>query len=222
MKIWALRPAVIVATWILLAWLGPPLSAQAPDQHLVNDPAQRLYVESPWAHGYVHGYAMGFHCGDLDVQLSHPAQEIKKIRQYKDAKEHFRKPYGDKKSFISGYEDGFVVGYADAYKGSEFRAVLNLRELAQEMPQVVPSGSPVLDTAIERGYRDGRKSGLQDGRADADYRPDGSDCDLALRFKAAPTPYYCSVYSLGYRLGYSDGFHNQRPQGAERQLVGEK
>jgi hypothetical protein len=74
-----------------------------------------------------------------------------------------------------------------------------------------------------KGYDDGRKNGLGDGRANADYRPDGSDCELALRFKEAPAKFYCSVYSLGYRLGYADGFQNQHPEPTvARRVAGEQ
>jgi hypothetical protein len=97
-----------------------------------------------------------------------------------------------------------------------------MRELAHELPEVDRGGAPILNQAITHGYTDGVKSGLNDGRTSADYRPDGSDCDLALRFKEPPTKFFCSVYSLGYRLGYSDGFHNQHPQPVERHIAGEQ
>ncbi len=217
-----MRSRFRIGLLILAMGVGMTAFAQTPDPHLVHDPAQRLYSESPWAHGYLHGYAMGFHCGDLDVQLSHAPQDIKQIRDFKRAKDQYQKGFGDKKSFIDGYEDGFSVGYADAYKGLEFRAVLNLRELSQDLPHVEPQAAPILDTAIMRGYTDGRKSGLADGRVEADYRPDGSDCELSLRFKSAPAPFYCGVYALGYRLGYADGFTNQHPRQAERRIAGEQ
>jgi hypothetical protein len=194
----------------------------AQDPHLGQDPAQRLYSASSFAHGYLHGYEMGYHYGDLDLQLSHNAQNVKTLRGFKAGGHHYRKEFGDKGSFLSGYQSGFRVGYADALDGSEFRAVLNMRELAQELPQVDQSGAPILNQAITLGYTDGVKSGLNDGRASADYRPDGSDCELALRFKEPPAKFFCGVYSLGYRLGYSDGFHNQHPKPVERHIAGEQ
>ena len=194
----------------------------AQDSHLFQDPAHKLYSTSSFAHGYLHGYEMGFHYGDLDLQLSHSAQNVKALRGFKAAGKHYKKEFGDRGSFTEGYQFGFRVGYTDAIDGSEFRAVFNMRELAHELPEVDESGVAVLNQAITRGYTDGVKTGLSDGRASADYRPDGSDCELALRFKEPPAKFFCSVYSLGYRLGYSDGFHNQRPQAVERHTAGEQ
>lgn len=207
---------------VLVALLSVFAAAQA-DLHVTRDPAQKLFLESPFAHGYMHGYEMGYHCGDLDVQLAHEPQDPKEQKHFKEAAHSYRKEYGDKKSFLEGYRSGFRVGYADGFKGIDFRAVQMLRDLAQDLPDIDPKASPILDTALTKGYDDGRKNGLGDGRANADYRPDGSDCELALRFKEAPAKFYCSVYSLGYRFGYSDGFHNQRPQPSlARRVAGEQ
>jgi hypothetical protein len=205
---------------LILVCLVIPCASQ--DLHLTQDPAQKLYSTSPFAHGYRHGYEQGYHYGDLDLQLSHAPQNVKSFRQFKAAASHYKKDFGDRGSFISGYESGFRVGYADAMEGLEFRAVLNMRELSKELPEVDRAATPVLNEAITRGYGDGVKSGLNDGRTSADYRPDGSDCELALRFKEPPAKFFCNVYSLGYRLGYSDGFHNQHPKPVERRVAGEQ
>lgn len=197
--------------------------AIAQDHHMDGDPAQELYGCSPFAHGYLHGYEQGFHDGDLDLQLAHAHEDAKKMHDYREAKHAYRKEFGDRDTFLKGYDYGFRVGYADAIDGLEFRAVSNLRRLAQDLPRVDPRAAPVLDEALTHGYLDGVNSGLHDGRTTkADYRPDGSDCDLALRFKEPPTKFYCSAYSLGYRLGYSDGFHNQRPEPEPRRIAGER
>ena len=205
---------------ICFALIAAVCMAQTPDLHLTQDPAERLYTESPFAHGYLHGYEMGFHCGDLDLQLAHQPEDVKDDKHFKDDVNHFRHVYGNKSSFIRGYEAGFRMGYADGYKGTQFRAIKNLRALSKDLPEIDQNGSPILDSALMYGYDEGRKSGLGDGRAKADYRPDGSDCELALRFKQAPTTFYCSAYSLGYRFGYSDGFQNQRPEQSPTQLAG--
>ena len=209
--------------WVAAAVVAVAAAAQGPDLHLTQDPASRLFLESPFAHGYMHGYEMGYHSGDLDVQLAHAPQDAKEVKHFKDAGHFYRKEYGEKKSFEDGYKSGFRVGYVDGYKGIEFRAVANLRALSQDLPEIDPKASPILDSALLKGYDDGRKNGLGDGRGNADYRPDGSDCELALRFKDAPAKFFCAVYSLGYRFGYSDGFHNQRPQPTvARRMAGEQ
>jgi hypothetical protein len=195
----------------------------AQDRHLDSDATRGLCGTSVFAHGYLHGYERGFHDGDLDLQLGHTRQDAKKMRDFREAKHEYKKEFGDENMFVKGYENGFRVGYSDALDGLSFRAVDNLRAMAQDLPQVDPQAAPILDQAITHGYLDGVNSGLNDGRkTDAEYRPDGSDCELALRFKEPPTKFYCSAYSLGYRLGYSDGFHNQRPEPEPRRIAGER
>jgi len=211
-------PWTIVA---LLTLTSALMTAQ--DRHLASDPTHGLCGASAFAHGYLHGYERGFHDGDLDMQLAHARQDVKKMRDFREAKHEYKKEFGDQKVFVEGYEYGFRVGYTDALDGLAFRAVENLRALAQDLPQVDSHATPILDQAITRGYLDGVNSGLKDGRkTDADYRPDGSDCELSLRFKEPPAKFYCSAYSLGYRLGYSDGFHNQRTEPEPRRIAGER
>lgn len=197
--------------------------AIAQDRHLVAGATRGLCGSSAFAHGYLHGYERGFHDGDFDLQLAHERQDAKKMRDYRDAKHEYKKEFGDRDMFIKGYENGFSVGYTDAVDGLAFRAVRSLEVMAQDLPQVDPRAEPILDQAITHGYLDGMNSGLRDGReVNADYRPDGSDCELALRFKEPPAKFYCSAYSLGYRLGYSDGFHNQRQEPEPRRIAGER
>ena len=193
------------------------------DLHLVRDPAHGLFTSSSFAHGYLHGYEMGVHDGDLDLQLAHARQDTKKMRDFGLAKRQYQKSFGDRAMFIKGYEYGFQVGYTDAMDGLQFRAIKNLQALATDLPEIEPKAAPILNEALTHGYLDGVNSGLKDGRAmDADYRPDGSDCELALRFQQAPAKFYCSAYSLGYRMGYSDGFHNQRPEPEPRRIAGQQ
>ena len=206
---------------VLLALTSALLMAQ--DRHVDAGATHAICASSAFAHGYLHGYERGFHDGDLDLQLAHSRQDTKKMRDFRDARHEYRKEFGDRDMFVKGYEFGFRVGYADALDGLAFRAVRNLQALAQDLPQVDPQAAPILDQAITHGYLDGLNSGLHDGReTKADYRPDGSDCELALRFKEPPAKFYCSAYSLGYRLGYSDGFHNQRPEPEQIRMAGER
>ncbi len=210
-----------LTTILFFALMSALLTAQ--ERHLAGDPTRELCSVSAFAHGYLHGYERGFHDGDLDLQLAHSRQETKKMRDFREAKHEYKREFGDENMFVKGYEYGFRVGYSDALDGLSFRAVENLRAMAQDLPQVDPKSAPILDQAITQGYLDGVNSGLNDGRkTDADYRPDGSDCELALRFKEPPAKFYCSAYSLGYRLGYSDGFHNQRPEPEPRRIAKER
>ena len=215
-------PGPVTCLRVIALLLVATASSGAQDFHIGAEPTKRLFTESSFAHGYLHGYEQGYHYGDLDLQLSHPSRDVKKIKEYRNAKRNYEAGYGDVKSWEEGYRYGFRMGYADAYGGSEFRAMRSINELSKEIPDIAPGSAPILNDAITRGYLDGVKIGLSDGRANADYRPDGSDCDLALRFKAPPAKFFCNAYSLGYRFGYSDGFQNQRSHPVEQKIAGER
>jgi hypothetical protein len=197
--------------------------SMAQESHADGNANRELYGSSSFARGYLQGYEQGFHDGDLDMQLAHERQDPEKMKDYGGAKHAFQKSFGDRDAFVKGYHYGFRVGYGDAMSGLQFRAVDNLRELAQDLPPVNPQSAPILDEAIAHGYLDGVHSGLHDGRSmNAEYRPDRADCELALRFQKPPAQFYCSAYSVGYRLGYADGFHNQRPIPEPRRMAGEE
>jgi flagellar biosynthesis/type III secretory pathway protein FliH len=202
-----------VATIVLVVCLSA--HAQRDDWHMVS---HDLFVKSTFAHGYMHGYEEGFHCGDLDMQMGRGYREVK-------AQEHFKKPvgfkprFGDKGVFEAGYRNGYLVGYTDSYAGRSFRAVQLIRSERQRNQTSPAAGSDRnFDNAFKQGYESGQKQGLHDGRASAAQNTTPLQCDeSALHSKGGgpeASANYCEAFRGGYQLGYSDGFSNQREGGS--------
>jgi hypothetical protein len=181
---------------------------QAQDIHVSIDPAAPIYRSSAFIHGYAHGYEMGFHSGDLELQMGRMAHDPKNFKQFKEAKKFYQKEFGNRDSFTSGYENGFRVGYGDAYQGRNFRGAYEARTLAQQWQSsgVVPekNSQPDVDSGIEQGYKLGVKSGLDAARNSEPFNLAAAECP------AKKTPIFCRAHGLGYELGYSDGYNNQR------------
>jgi hypothetical protein len=178
------------------------------DWHLSAHGSKALFVKSAFAHGYMHGYEEGFHCGDLDLQMGRSFREVKN-------QEHFKKPsgyrseFGDRGSFDQGYKKGFAVGYGDSYSGRNFRAIQLVQQPNAHTgePEVRPDRS--FDRAFLLGYEAGQRQGLHDGRSTSAVESSSAiDCASGAGIPAMGEA--CEAYQRGYRLGYSDGFTNQR------------
>jgi len=191
------------ARWVLLAsvftFLAGSLTAQS-DYHLTDDSAHVLYQHSDWAHGYVHGYQMGYHEGTIDYHMAHARRDPAKIKPARRAKD-FRQNAGNHKVFERGFKEGLKVGYSDAFAGRDYRAADEMENLAAMAPS---SPDSHFDPVIGEGYAVGQRVGLEDGRSAAAYLPQKGPCPLNY------APPQCSGYRLGFQLGYSDGYHNQR------------
>lgn len=196
--------------------LGASLATAQQDSHLTVDPARLLYARSPWAHGYIHGYESGFHYGIVDYHMSHAARNLSKCKEARDTKKIFRVQFGDRRRFNDGFVNGFKVGYTDAYGGREFRAAREARELIRTMPAVIAADNSRLDEAIASGYGQGQRAGLEDGRRDSQFAPDRAHCTTFSESNEA-----CAGFTMGYRLGYFDGYLNQRPANEIRTAMGD-
>ena len=200
--------------------------AWAQDSHLRLDPARALYQRSAFAHGYIHGYEMGFHTGDFDFQMSRSPREIKKVKEFKSAKQFYATEYGNRDQFSRGYEEGFRVGYADAYSGRTYRAAKESRTLADSLSQWSsgdqrPDGN--FDEGFSNGYRKGMSTGLEQARSGGEFMPATDSCEANDKVKSDTANPFCKAFKLGYQLGYSDGYNNQRaPDTTLRTAQGDK
>ena len=205
--LWFVASLALVSSF---AFAGPkPKSAAEPtDWHLSSSGAKAFFTRSSLAHGYMHGYEEGFHQGDLDLQLGRQFQAYKDLDGFKKIR-GYRRNFGDHKNFQEGYRKGYAVGYIDAYAGRDFRA-MQLVEQAKTERDTAPLTLPDrhFDEVFLQGYELGQRAGLADGRvATAVAALDPKDCGQTVPVNDAN---YCDAYHRGYRLGYSDGFANQR------------
>ncbi len=202
----------------LILFLTTLCSAQS-DNHVADDPAKDLFARSAWAHGYIHGYEMGFHEGNLDLHLGRPTRDPHKVKSYKMSKREYEPAFGSKKQFSRGYGSGFEVGYSDAMTGHAYRAASMANSLTGEVGKIAltkPNEQVQMDDTIASGYADGRTTGLRMGRTsprgDANAAEKGSEeCP-----RTAAANQLCEAYTLGYKWGFSDGFANQSRDEATR------
>ena len=142
----------------MVAVLLVPLAAFAgdPDRHETTAPANALYQQSVFAHGYIHGYEDGFRLADEDYQMGRGASDLKQLRQFRAADSGFRSDFGNKYDFKLGYREGFRAGYDDSFHNRPFRAA-NAARLAAEGLQ--PGARPNLN--FESGFVDGYRAAAQ-------------------------------------------------------------
>ncbi len=189
---------------VLLVLAGGRAQAQTEDWHVQSG---ELFAKSAFAHGYMHGYEEGFHNGDTDVQMGREFRDVKGQVQYKKPV-GYRAQFGDKSEFDAGYRSGFLVGYTDCFSGRNFRAIQLLKENVL-LPGQTLAFDRNFDQAFRKGYENGQRQGLADGRNVDFTKSDPATCQIHVGHEGV-TPEYCTAYEEGYRLGYSDGFANQR------------
>jgi hypothetical protein len=177
--------------------------------HLTSE-RQRLYRQSAFAHGYIHGYEQGFHLGNQDLQLARQARDITKFEEYRQATKDYRSQFGSRNAFRSGYRDGIVVGYTDARSGHTFRAIYEARIAAgslEKLAEAPPEPDQHFELGFMDGYIAGTIQGVGDGRNHTNYRPQQAECTRSPeRLSLGET--YCTGYLGGFRFGYSDGYIN--------------
>lgn len=201
-----IRFVAVVVAFVLMSF---PCFGQGGDWHELS---LDVCVKSSFAHGYMHGYEEGFHVGDLDIQMGRSFRNIQKQEQFK-RKSGYRTSFGDKSSYEGGYREGYLVGYTDSYAGRNFRAVMLVRETARPVADQKLQSDYRFDSAFKEGYLSGRTKGLQDGRSSASESA-AVQCNEKEKMgkggAGSPDSGYCDAFSRGYKLGYSDGYANQK------------
>ena len=146
-------PRVMLAAF-MVSLLAPAAIAQRTDRHVFSDDAQSLYRRSAFAHGYIHGYEEGFHCANLDWHMGRSRRDIGHelhVAKVDRRRILYQESYGDKKTFMKGYEQGYQEAYNDVFDGKPFRAVNEARAAAAGLSG---PGSP------DRNFDDGFVAGI--------------------------------------------------------------
>ena len=112
--------SALLATLLLAAVTAA--AGNAPDDHYLAARTSALVHKSVFIHGYLHGYELGFHLADIDLQMGRGVRDLGKCKEGRDAV-GFRREFGDKRLFEFGYREGVRVGYADGISGRSFRAI---------------------------------------------------------------------------------------------------
>ena len=192
------------AIFLLSCLVGIPglLSAQQADAHFQTPRLAPAAHRSAFLHGYLHGYEEGFHEADFDLHMGRISRG-----EYTRAKtpSGYKKQFGPKQIFESGFGEGFRVGYADSAAGRSFRAVGTIEsaitsEAAEDVRQ-----SNTYDEGVRLGYTAGQHQGLDDARSQRQANPSPA-CPVS---SGQSQQEFCSAYNGGFGIGYSDGFVNQ-------------
>jgi len=201
------------------------------DAHLREDAARILYWKSAFAHGYRHGYEEGFHWGDQDLHVARKPQEAGEAMRRPGVEARYRSEFGEKKSFLAGFRQGFRAGYLDAYAGRQFRAFDEGKACAVRL-QAGPPPYEASNHAFDKGFTAGYRAALEHAQASPSIESDGKPPCIAA---AAPHPtsqgatkadslvttdaphrpsaeIYCDGYQRGLTLGTADGLLGPPPE----------
>jgi len=178
------------------------MSAQQADPHYDTPRLAPTAHRSTFIHGYLHGYEEGFHEADFDLHMGRIARGD---YTHQRTPSGYKKQFGPKRVFESGFGEGFRVGYADAAAGRSFRAVGNVETAtaSQDAQDVRQSGT--YDEGVRLGYMAGQHQGLDDARSQHQAKPSPA-CPVN---SGQSQQEFCAAYNGGYEIGYSDGFVNQ-------------
>jgi hypothetical protein len=140
--------------------------------------------------GYEHGYRDGADRGRQDRERN--AGRRMSANDYLVGAREYDPSYGDRRQFMSGYQQGYGDGYDDGY---------NFYDRPGRYDQIYRNGRPS-DNSFDRGYRGGISAGQQDQRQNtrSDYRGGRSYQSGDPNFQD------------GFERGYQDGYGRSRFQ----------
>ena len=184
-------------------------AAQVPNQeeHLQEPGSASVLAHSTFAHGYRHGYDEGYHAGNIDINMGRPPRV--KLSDLHDVKVGYSSAFGPRSTFEKGFHAGLKAGYSDGYTGRSFRAVENLRAVAESLEQS-PSPADPSHTYFDQGFLTGYNDGLARGGND-----DSAAAQIDFHYVSCAEPAqqpdlghgsYCDGYRRGFVLGHDDGF----------------
>jgi hypothetical protein len=193
------RKLIVILTCLALS--PALLAAQDLDPHFEAPRIAPVAHRSAFLHGYLHGYEEGFHQGDFDLQMGRFEHGDYVAN---GSPKGYRRDFGPKQMYKSGFHEGFAVGYSDAAAGRSFRAIQNViaatSTAAADEVKVETSG---YDGGMRLGYLAGQHQGLADARRELQAHPSPA-CPVG-----GGQADFCTAYAEGFQMGYSDGFANQ-------------
>lgn len=177
------------------------------EQHLQESGSAVVLAHSTFAHGYRHGYDEGYHAGNIDINMGRAPRG--KLSNLRDVKVGYSPQFGPRALFDRGFQAGLKAGYNDGYMGRAFRAVENLRAVAdslEQSPSPADPGHVYFDQGFVTGYNDGYSHGGSDDYAPAQLDFHHVSCGQASRQPGPGSGSYCEGYQRGFALGHADGF----------------
>lgn len=195
----------LLLTILLLASSAIAQSTQ--ESHLCEAGTSAIFQRSAFAHGYRHGYEDGYHLGNVDINLGRRPRA--KLAESHSISSRYSPQFGSRKSFAAGFQDGLKAGYHDGFAGRNFRAVKNLRSIANSLDQNSSPADPLnvhFDQGVLAGYNDGRSRNISTFSVKK-FEPVLDGCDQVQNFAVFDVTAqrsFCDGYRRGHFLGVAD------------------
>jgi hypothetical protein len=110
---------------------------------MTYDRSAKLYAASAFAHGYRHGYEEGYHAADSELQLSRFTLADMQVSSVPNAK-GYKKEFGSKNRFVSGFNAGYRAGYTDSAASVQFH-------IPEDAVNSLASSDKDFDAGVEAG-----------------------------------------------------------------------
>ncbi len=197
---------LLLSIAFLASWAAA--QTQTTEAHLEETGSAAVLAHSTFAHGYRHGYEEGYHAGNTDINMGRAM--CTRLSDLHEIKTGYSSKFGPRSVFEKGFQAGLKAGYNDGYLGRAFRAVENLRAVAESLEQApLPAdpGHTIFDQGFLTGYNDGYERGGSDNSSAAQLDFHYVNCEHpAQTANVAAEGSYCEGYRRGYALGHADGF----------------
>jgi hypothetical protein len=153
------------------------------------------------------GYREGVQRGEQDARSGREFQ-IERDRIYRDGDRGYNNRYGSRDSYRNDFRRGFSSGYRSGYRLRVGVSVQGRRDDRGPSPRL----RGYQEQAFARGYSDGWRKGVDDGRDRDRYDParhgDYRDADEGYSRSYGSKDAYRNNYRSGFRQGYEGGYRD--------------
>lgn len=165
------------------------------------------------SHAHAEGYNAGARAGADDAHDGR-AFEYQRHRAYRDGDRGYNGRVGTRDDYARQYRAGFIAGYRDSYYASGGRSGTYGRPTYRGGPGYGRGRGGRTDVAFARGFDDGYRKGVEDGR-DRDRRDPWRhgwyrDGDRGYRNDLGPRVLYQRSYRSAFEQGYDQGYDDGR------------
>ena len=154
------------------------------------------------------GQREGVQRGEQDARRGREFQ-LERDPVYRDGDRGYNNRFGNRDWYRNDFRRGFTSGYRRGYE--RFRINISIQGRRDDRGPV-PRARGYQEQAFARGYSDGWRKGLDDGRDRDRYDPvrhrDYRSADQGYSGSYGSKDAYRNNYRSGFRQGYEDGYRD--------------